>query len=95
MLERHQRKEIWKTLYTREQDLAELLASLIKKDDELSKLEGDEISKENQLISPERCLRIESLAYDIISNKDVSFLDSIKRLTEDYFDEPIPREVRV
>ena len=93
MLERNQRKEVLKTLYTMEQDLEGLLASLIKKDDELSKLEGDETPGENQLISPERRLRIESLAYDIISNKDVPFLDSIKRLTEDYFDEPIPREV--
>lgn len=93
MLERNQRKKVLKTLYTMEQDLSGLLTSLIKKDDELSKLEGDETSKENQLILPERCLRIESLAYDIISDKDVSFLDGIKRLTEEYFDEPIPREV--
>lgn len=93
MLERNQRKKVLKTLYTMEQDLSGLLTLLIKKDDELSKLEGDETSKENQLILPERCLRIESLAYDIISDKDVSFLDGIKRLTEEYFDEPIPREV--
>lgn len=93
MLERNQRKKVLETLYTMEQDLTRLLTSLIKKDDELSKLEGDETPEENQLISPERCLRIESLAYDIISDKDVQFLDDIKRLTEEYFDKPIPREV--
>lgn len=93
MLERNQRKEVLKKIYTMEQDLAGLLASLIKKDDELSKLEGDETPEGNQLISPERCLRIESLAYDIISDKDVLFLNDIKRLTEEYFDEPIQREV--
>lgn len=88
MLERNQRKEILKTLYTMEQNLSVLLTSLIRKGDELSKLEDNETTEENQLISPERCLRIESLAYDIISNKDISFVDSVKRLTEDYFDEP-------
>ena len=75
------------------QDLEVLLDSLNKKDDELSKLEGDEVLEESLPISFEREVRIESLAYDIISNKDVPFLDNIQQLTEMYFDEPIPREV--
>ena len=93
MLERSQRKELLKTLYTMKQDLEVLLDSLSKKDNELSKLEGEETLEENRLISPERDIRIESLAYDIISGKDVQFLDDIQQLTEEYFDEPIPREV--
>ena len=93
MITRNQRKDALRALCLMRQDLGVLLDSLIKKDDELSKLEGDETLKENQLISPERGVRIESLAYDIISNKTVQFLDDIQRLTEEYFDEPIPREV--
>lgn len=75
------------------QDLEGLLASLSKKDDELSKLENDEMCEECQPFSNERGLRIESLAYDIISDKKVPFLDDIQQLTKDYFDEPIPREI--
>ena len=94
MITRNQRKGALRALCIMRQDLGVLLDSLIKKDDELSKLEGDdETLGENQLISPERGLRIESLAYDIISGKDVPFLDNIQRITEAYFDEPIPREV--
>ena len=93
MLERSQRKELLKTLYTMKQDLEILLDSLSKKDNELSKLEGDETCTEAQLISAERRFRIESLAYDIISDKDTQFLDDVLRLTEEYFDEPIPKEV--
>ena len=49
--------------------------------------------EECQPFSNERGLRIESLAYDIISDKKVPFLDDIQQLTKDYFDEPIPREI--
>lgn len=93
MITGKQRKGALRALCIMKQDLGVLLDSLIKKDDELSKLEGEEIEKEDQLISPERGVRIESLAYDIISGKDVPFLDDIRRLTEEYFDEPISREV--
>ena len=93
MITRKQRKDTLRTLCIMREDLGVLLDSLIKKDDELSKLEGNEALEETQSISPEREVRIESLAYDIISGKDVPFLDNIQQLTEDYFDEPIPREV--
>ena len=93
MITRKQRKDALRTLYTMKQDLGVLLDSLSQKDNELSKLECDEVVEESQPVSSEREVRIESLAYDIISNKDVPFLDSIQQLTEMYFDEPIPREV--
>ena len=93
MITKKQRKDALRTLYTMKQDLGVLLDSLSQKDNELSKLDGDETLEENQLISPEREVRIESLAYDIISGKDVPFLDDIQRLTKEYFDKPIPREV--
>lgn len=93
MITRNQRKDALRTLYTMKQDLGLLLDSLNKKDDELSKLEGGETLEENRLTSTERGLRIESLVYDIISGKDVPFLDNIQQLTEVYFDDPIPREV--
>lgn len=93
MLTKNQRRNALRTVYTMKRDLEVLLCSLSEKDDKLSKLEGDETLEEAQLPSNERFLRIESLAYDIISDKDVPFLDSIQQLTEDYFDEPIPREV--
>ena len=93
MISRKQRKDALRTLYTMKQDLEVLLDSLNKKDDELSKLEGDEVLEESRPISSEREVRIESLAYDIISGQSVPFLDDIQRLTEEYFDEPVPREV--
>lgn len=93
MLTKNQRRNALRTVFTMKRDLEVLLFSLSEKDDKLSKLEGDETLENAQLPSNERFLRIESLAYDIISDKDVPFLDSIQRLTEDYFDEPIPREV--
>lgn len=93
MITRNQRKDVLKTLYTISQNLGVLFDSLYKKDDELSKLENNEMYEECQLISNERRLRIESLAYDIMGGQGVPFLDDIQRLTEEYFDEPIPREV--
>lgn len=94
MLTRSQRKEALGTLHTMKSDLLLLLESLNEKDDELSKLEAcDEVCKEAQLTSTERRLRIESLAYDIISDKDIQFLDDIQRLTRDYFNDPAPERV--
>ena len=93
MITRKQRKDAIRILYTMKQDLGVLLDSLSRKDNELSKLECDEVVEESQPASSEREVRIESLAYDIISNKDIPFLDNIQQLTEMYFDKPIPREV--
>lgn len=93
MLVKNQRKNALRAVYTMKQDLEILLDSLNKKDNELSKLEGNETPEEFQLASSEKVLRIESLAYDIISGKDVPLLASIQQLTEDYFEDPIPREV--
>ena len=94
MLTRSKRTEVLDILRTMKSDLLLLLESLNEKNDELSKLEAcDEPCTEARVTSAKRRLRIESLAYDIISDKDIQFLDDIKRLTEEYFDEPIPREV--
>ena len=94
MLTRSKRTEVLDILRTMKSDLLLLLESLNEKDDELSKLEAcDETCTEARVTSSERRLRIESLAYDIISDKDIQFLDDIRRLTKEYFDEPIPREV--
>lgn len=94
MLTRNKRTEVLDILRTMESDLLLLLESLTDKDDELSKLEAcDDSCEEAQVTSAERRLRIESLAYDIISDKDIQFLDDVRRLTEEYFDKPIPREV--
>lgn len=94
MLTRSQRKEALETLHTMKSDLLLLLESLNEKDDELSKLETcDETCEKAQLTSTERRLRIESLAYDIISGKDIQFLDDVQRLTNDYFNGPVPERV--
>lgn len=96
MLTKSQRTGALEILRTMKTDLLLLLESLSGKDDELSKLEAcDETCAKTQLISAERRLRIESLVYDIISGKDVPFLDNIHQLTEMYFDEPIPKESTV
>ena len=94
MLTRNKRTEVLDILRTMESDLLLLLESLNEKDDELSKLEvRDKTCAECQVTSVERRLRIESLAYDIISDKDIQFLDDVRRLTEEYFDEPMLKEV--
>ena len=93
MITRSQRQDVLRTLYTMSQNLGVLFDSLYKKDDELSKLENNKMYEECPLTPNERRLRIESLAYDIMSGQGVPFLDDIQRLTEEYFDEPIPREV--
>ena len=93
MITRDQRKDALRTLCIMKQDLGVLFDSLYKKDDELSKLENNKMYEECPLTSNERRLRIESLAYDIMSGQGVPFLDDIQRLSEEYFDEPIPREV--
>ena len=94
MLTRNKRTEVLDILRTMESDLLLLLESLTDKDDELSKLEAcDDSCEEAQVTSAERRLRIESLAYDIISDKDIQFLDDVRRLTEEYFDEPMLKEV--
>ena len=94
MLTRSQRKEALDTLHTIKSDLLLLLESLNEKDDELSKLEDcNETCEKAQLTSTERRLRIESLAYDIISGKDIQFLNDVQRLTRDYFNDPVPERV--
>ena len=94
MLTRNQRTEALETLRTMKSDLLLLLESLNEKDDELSKLEAcDDVCKEVQLIPTERRLRIESLVYDIISGKDIQFLEDVQRLTRDYFNDPVPERV--
>ena len=91
MLARYQRTEALDILRTMKADLLLLLESLTDKDDELSKLEAcDDSCEKAQLTSTERRLRIESLAYDIISGKDIQFLDDVQRLTKDYFNDPVP-----
>ena len=94
MLTRNERNQAIETLNTMKIDIMTLLESLNAKDEEISKIENCAEKCKGILKSTERRLRIESLAYDIISGKDIQLLTDIQNLTRDYFNEPVPVEAR-
>ena len=93
MIARNQRREILGVLELMKSDLICLIESLTKKDNELSELEACDETSLDPITSPERRLRIEGLVYDIVSGRDIHFLNDVQRFIVEHFDDPVPEDV--